>query len=171
MIGVQSFQSVLPEALLPAHDGRSRGLELSLDSPARHPNESSSTLLSGLAAESKYPRIGVLGSRNQVRNNGARDGCKRNSVAAISQSELLALGSFYAVRYTGRPSLDSAKVPVQALANFQERWGNILRIFFPRVLVLRASNSSRFAASTKSTSSPPATILPSTVERLSLIHI
>ena len=31
MIGVQSLESVLPEALLPANDGGSRGLELSLD--------------------------------------------------------------------------------------------------------------------------------------------
>ena len=31
MIGVQSLESVLPEALFPAHDGGRRGLELSLD--------------------------------------------------------------------------------------------------------------------------------------------
>lgn len=31
MIGVQSFESVLPEALLPANDGGRRGLELSLN--------------------------------------------------------------------------------------------------------------------------------------------
>jgi hypothetical protein len=31
MIGVQSLQSVLPEALLPANDGGRRGLELSLE--------------------------------------------------------------------------------------------------------------------------------------------
>jgi hypothetical protein len=31
MIGVQSFESVLPEALLPANDGGRRGLELLLD--------------------------------------------------------------------------------------------------------------------------------------------
>jgi len=31
MVGIQSFESVLPEALLPANDGGRRGLELFLD--------------------------------------------------------------------------------------------------------------------------------------------
>jgi hypothetical protein len=36
MIGVQSFKSRLPEALLPANDGRRSGLELLLDRAKGH---------------------------------------------------------------------------------------------------------------------------------------
>jgi hypothetical protein len=37
MIGVQSLESVLPEALLPTNDGGRRGLELALDGVERRP--------------------------------------------------------------------------------------------------------------------------------------
>ncbi len=52
MIGVQSLESVLPEALLPANDGGRRGLELSLDCVERrafgqHQNQLGAKHISG----------------------------------------------------------------------------------------------------------------------------
>src|ERR1019366_4130636 len=50
--------------------------------------------LSGLAIESKQSGIGIMGSRDQVRNKRACYGRKCNAVAAISQGELCAWKAF-----------------------------------------------------------------------------
>jgi hypothetical protein len=63
MIGVQSIESVAPEALLPANDRGRRGLELSLDSVEgrafrQHQNQLGAKHVSGRPAE-KFKRVAI----------------------------------------------------------------------------------------------------------------